>query len=136
MSKFTHYTTARESKCRFRYWDGPDSGPFQVFAVRDDWVILLSYPVLRLKSEEEALVIPWTEDSLREALLPVMRRIHSAYGGTWILEIHAGGRDMLGDIRKRYVKMPSLRTPDYGLRRVATRAELDAIQGDELWERG
>lgn len=80
---------ARAGRPRFLYGD---DGEFEALAVcpregLPDIVHTLSYPTARQWPDGQVSCIPWTEDRLRDALAPTMRRLRGIYGGEWILLI-------------------------------------------------
>jgi hypothetical protein len=85
---------ARAGRPRFLYGD---DGEFEALAVcpradLPDLVHRVNYPTAKQWPDGQVAHVPWTQDRLRDALAPTMRRIRGIYGGEWILLIVSGVR--------------------------------------------
>jgi hypothetical protein len=87
--QYTNEGKARAGRPRFLYGD---DGEFEALAVcpradLPDIVHRVNYPTAKQWPDGQVAHVPWTEDRLRHALSPTMRRIRQIYGSEWILLI-------------------------------------------------
>lgn len=119
-------------KFRYRYGCAEASDPFLVFAVcsgEKPWAMFLSYPVARLYDDGVVMPIPWTEDSLRDAMFHVIQNVKGCYGGDWHLEIRHNTPADLSDVRRRWAPKPAMKSvpPAAKQVKIATREMLDRL---------
>lgn len=106
--------TSRDGvKYHLRYSTGDEREPFRAYAVRQGerpWVMALSYPVARLYADGVVVPIDWTAESLRQAMCRAAQDVKRSCGGEWILEIAENKPDADGEVRRRWVPKPQLRS--------------------------
>jgi len=80
----------------FRWQYDAESEPFEAYAARTAggprWECRICYPVGRIYGGNTVRPIPWTDDTLRDALQPTLRTYRQTYGGTWELHLRTPRR--------------------------------------------